>query len=405
MSLIRPPPWMRDLPELLPAWMRNSWHDVRVHFWAHICICVFEYLFFSDLFLKTLFLVWLGSHPIVNNRLVFGALALRYAEPEVAAKLGLAALQSSGDLVVELTLTSLVFLLHYWRSPGQPIPDDRYIAAWCALSSVVSTVIGAVDDYQGMRWWHRFAKINPAFLCKSAEPFSLYKTCSHYAALSLLVRELDFTFARHQDQVVEEADGTPKEELTAHKIWSCRVRFLLWGLLVRFSVNVAFELVSDASGSLQCWYTQQGMEFLDWLPPTLRQLPFRVCALGVHCLLRYRLIGWLMEMVDMWVNPEAHEDDENGEEDWDWDGENLDELDDEDLGDDDLEENLDDDDENDEGPAQDADNTGSEGIIGEMDEDEDGAGYVYIHPDDHTYDIKRDYKNSESQEDRPSQGE
>ncbi|KAK1971929.1 hypothetical protein LY78DRAFT_676456 [Colletotrichum sublineola] len=341
--------------------MRNRWHHVRVHFWAHVCICVFEYLFFSDLFLKTLFLIWLGNHPIVNNRLVFGSLALRYAEPEVAAKLGLAALQSSGDLVVELTLTSLVFLLHYWRSPGQPIPDDRYIVAWGALSSVVST-------------------INPAFLCTSAEPFSLYKTCSHYAALCLLVRELDFTFARHQDQVVEEADGTPEEELTAHKIWSCRVRFLLWGLLVRFSVNVAFELVSDASGSLQCWYTQQGMGFLDWLPPTLRQLPFRVCALGVHCLLRYRLIGWLMEMVDMWVNPEAHEDDENGQEDWDWDGENLDELDDEDLGDDVLEENLDDDDENDDGPAQDADN-------------------------DHTYAGERDYKNSESQEDRPSQGE
>ncbi|KAK1596929.1 uncharacterized protein LY79DRAFT_701136 [Colletotrichum navitas] len=381
----------------LPPWLRRIYYDAAVLASALIIIGVFECFFFRNVLLRALFFAWQGKR--LESRWLLGTLALTlFAERDVGIKLGLAALQSSADFAVELALALLVFPLHFWRSPGQAVPDPRYVAAWGALSSVASLVIGALDDYRGMSWWHTLARVNPAFLCRSAEPFSLYTTCSHYATLIFLFGRFNATFLEHLNQAEDDGDEAPEAELTARRIWTYRARFLLWALLARLSAIIAFELVSDASGSLQCWYSQAGMKFLDWLPHKLRRLPFTVCVLGVHYLFRYRSISWVIDLMDVLVNPENHQDDEDGEEDWDWDDEDLNDadLDDVDLNDADLDdidlEQEDEDgnehDENSEGPTDGTDSTDSEATPDETDagdEDEDVPDYVYIHKDDRGY--------------------
>ncbi|KAK1986717.1 hypothetical protein LZ30DRAFT_581450 [Colletotrichum cereale] len=317
---------MRGLGSLVPSRLRNTWHDLNVLGFALVCIGIFEHFFFSDAFLKTRFLIWVAKNTSVKNPWVFGALAwMMLAGREFGVKLALAALQSSVDLAIELALVFLVFPLHFWRSPERPLPDDRYIVAWGVLASAASTAVGALDDYHGSPWWHDLARVNPALLCRSAAPFSLYTTCSHYAALILLLAEVEHAFCYRQCAVEAEGSNAPEAELTARKIWVYRVRFLVWSLLMRLSISMAFELVSDASGSLQCWYVQQGMKFLDFLPRALRRVPFRVCVLGFHYLVRSWCFSWMVDLVDRWVNPENHQDDDDDdddhEEDRDWDDE------------------------------------------------------------------------------------
>ncbi|EFQ26813.1 hypothetical protein CGRA01v4_08917 [Colletotrichum graminicola] len=376
----------------LPRWQRKIYHDAAALASALIIISVFECFFFRNVFLRALFFAWQGQR--LESRWLLGTLALTlFAEREVGTKLGLAALQSSADFAVELALMLLVFPLHFWRSPGQPVPDPRHVAAWDVLSSVASLVVGALDDYHGMSWWHKLARVNPAFLCRSAGPVSLYTTCSHYATLVFLFGRLNAMFHEHLNQVEDDGDEAPEAELTARRIWTYRAHFLFWALLARLSAIVSFELVADASGCLQCWYFQAGMKFLDWLPLNPRRLPFTVCVLGVHYLSRYRFISWVIDLMDMLVNPENHEDDDE-----DWDDEDLNDadLDHIDLDDVDLEQEDDDeygdehdeDDEEGEGPEDDAGSADSEETTGETDdgdEDEDVPDYVYIHQDDRGY--------------------
>ncbi|KAK2045208.1 hypothetical protein LZ31DRAFT_617498 [Colletotrichum somersetense] len=390
-----------------------------------IFIGAFEYFFFRNIFLKTLFLAWRWKN--MQSSWLFVTLVLTlFADRRIRAKLSLAAWQSSSDFLVELGLMFPVIALHSWLSPRQPIPDQRYVAAWGALSSVVSAVFGAVDGNHEMYWWRKFSRVDPESLCNSAEPLSLYTTCSHYAALVLFLGELNSMFHDCQAEVEEESEKAPEAEFTPPRIRIYRNLFLFLSLLVRLSVLVAFALVSNASGSLQCWYAQEGMKFLDWLPHKLRYLPFGVCVFGVHCLVRCRSIKQLLEMM---VEPEDHEGDGNGEEDgdrddedWNDDGFNAEDFNDEgfnaeDLNHEDLEEDLedenddeededdededededdedddededDDDEDDDEDSTDDGDSIDIGGALGGMedwDDDEGGADYIYIHKDDAGY--------------------
>ncbi|GKT62230.1 hypothetical protein ColTof4_02145 [Colletotrichum tofieldiae] len=401
-ELGRHPPWMWGF-EHFPAWLRDIWHDVGCFLNAWLYVAIFEHFCFRDAFLRMVFLVLVGNHTIVKNRWLFGGLAFAaFGEIEVCKKFGHAVVQSSHAFFIELALIFLVFPLHFWQSPTRPIPEDGYVVAWGVLTSFVCAVADTLDDYYGMRKWHSLAERNPAFLCKSAEPFSLYTTCSHYAALILLIRELDFAFDGYQSDAIEEAEEALETELTTARIWMYRIRFLFWGLLVRLSVNMAFELVSDAAANLQCWYTQDGWKFLGWLPGSLRQLPFRVCFLGLHFVFRYRSVGWVIEQMHMWVYPEEYDEDDEDEDeddvDWDEDGEddentdeeNMDELDTDELDTDELdtyEEGTDGAD-----GTEDTDSTNGEKTVHETDdedededEDEDGPDYLYIHKDDYGY--------------------
>ncbi|KZL84281.1 hypothetical protein CI238_11154 [Colletotrichum incanum] len=390
-ELGRHPPWMRGF-ERFPEWLRDIWHDVGCFLIAWLYIAVFEYFCFRDVFLKTVFLVLIGNHTIVKSRWLFGALAFTvFGEIEVCKKFAHAVMQSSHVFFIELALIFLVFPLHFWRSPARLIPEDRYVVAWGVLTSFVCAVADKLDDHYGMRKWHSLAERNPAFLCKSAEPFSLYTTCSHYAALILLIRELDFTFDGYQSDAIEEAEEALEPELTTIRIWMYRIRFLFWGLLVQLSVNVAFELVSDAAGNVQCWYIQNGLEFLGRLPGSLRQLPFRVCFLGLHYVFRYRSVGWMIEQMHMWVYPEEYEDPEDDKDDEDEDEDDVDwneeDEDDEATGEVNTDEVDTDEEGSDEGGTHDADGTEDTNIsdsektvneIDEEDEDEDGNDYVYM---------------------------
>ncbi|KAK2030303.1 hypothetical protein LX32DRAFT_692642 [Colletotrichum zoysiae] len=380
-----------------------------------VLIGVFEYFFFSNIFLRTLFLAWRWRKM---SRWLFCPLILTlFADSGVRAKLSLAAWQSSSDFFVEVGLMFPVIALHSWLSPGQPIPDQRYVAAWGALSSVVSAVLGVMDGRHEM---------HPESLCTPPEPLSLYTTCSHYAALVLFLGELNAAFHCWEADIEEAGDEAPEAELTPPRIRVYRNSYLLCCLLVRLSVLVGFALVSNASGSLRCWYTQEGMKFLDWLPHNLRYLPFGVCVFGAHCLVRRYPIGRLLKMM---VEPEDHEGDGNGEEDGDRDGEdwnddvlNAEDFNDEgfnaeDFNDEDLEEDLedendeedeedededddedddddDDEDEDEDGEDGDEDSTDDEdgidfgGALGGMDDwddNEGGADYIYIHKDDAGY--------------------
>ncbi|OHW97585.1 hypothetical protein CSPAE12_03638 [Colletotrichum incanum] len=351
-ELGRHPPWMRGF-ERFPEWLRDIWHDVGCFLIAWLYIAVFEYFCFRDVFLKTVFLVLIGNHTIVKSRWLFGALAFTvFGEIEVCKKFAHAVMQSSHVFFIELALIFLVFPLHFWRSPARLIPEDRYVVAWGVLTSFVCAVADKLDDHYGMRKWHSLAERNPAFLCKSAEPFSLYTTCSHYAALILLIRELDFTFDGYQSDAIEEAEEALEPELTTIRIWMYRIRFLFWGLLVQLSVNVAFELVSDAA-------------------------------------------GWMIEQMHMWVYPEEYEDPEDDKDDEDEDEDDVDwneeDEDDEATGEVNTDEVDTDEEGSDEGGTHDADGTEDTNIsdsektvneIDEEDEDEDGNDYVYIHKDD-----------------------
>ncbi|GKT92734.1 hypothetical protein Ct61P_10584 [Colletotrichum tofieldiae] len=339
-------PWMWGF-EHFPAWLRDIWHDVGCFLNAWLYVAIFEHFCFRDVFLRMLFLVLVGNHTIVKNRWLFGGLAFAaFGEIEVCKKFGHAVVQSSHAFFIELALIFLVFPLHFWQSPTQPIPEDGYVVAWGVLTSFVCAVADKLDDYYGMRKWHSLAERNPAFLCKSAEPFSLYTTRSHYAALILLIRELDFAFDGYQSDAIEEAEEALETELTTARIWMYRIRFLFWGY----------------------WY--------DW---------------------------WVIEQMHMWVYPEEYDEDDEDEDeddvDWDEDGEgdentdeeNMDELDTDELDTDELDtDELDTDEEGTDGAdgTEDTDSTNGEKTVHETDdedEDEDGPDYLYIHKDDYGY--------------------
>ncbi|KAK2062939.1 hypothetical protein LY76DRAFT_623556 [Colletotrichum caudatum] len=409
--------------DALPLHLRKIHYHSSAVLSTVILIGAFEHFFFSNAFLKALFIVCEWKN--LESRWLFVTLVVTLlADRGIRAKLCLAALPSSLDFFVELGLMFPVMALHAWRPLGQPLPGQRYVVAWGVLSSVVSSVVSAALADGRHEWylWRRLAGADPESFCGSAEPLSLYTTCSHYAALALFLAELNSMFRDYRAQVEEECDEAPEAELTPPRIRMYRNRFLFWALWVRLSALVAFGLVSDASGSLQCWYAREGMEFLDWLPRRLRYLPFGVCAFVVHCLFRCRSIRQLLET--MFDDPEDLEGDGNGEEDgdrddedWDDDGFNAEGFDDEDLDEEDLEEGLedenddededededdedededdDDDDENDkddkdddEDSTDDGDSIDTGGAFGgtdDWDDDEGGADYIYIHKDDTGY--------------------
>ncbi|CCF47523.1 hypothetical protein CH063_15883 [Colletotrichum higginsianum] len=234
-----------------------------------------------------------------------------------------------------------------------------------------------------MREWRSLAEDNPAFFCEAgpADLFSMYTTFSHYAALILVVRELAHTFDGYQSRAVEEAgeavgavEAEGGAELTAFKIWVYRARFLFWELLMQFAISVAFELIADAAGSLQCWCIQSGMKLPDRLP------------------------AW----VHMWVFPEEHQhedEDDWDQDDWegsDWDDGDEDENDEEGdergddnrEGDDEEDDDEEDDDEEDDDGEDDDDQDNTSDTDEETDdrnEDEDEPDHIYIYKDDCGY--------------------
>lgn len=400
-------------PCALLAWLQDIWHDVGSYLNAQACILLFQKLFFRDVFLTTAFLVWVGRRVVVRNRWLFGVLASAgFADGEVGSKLLRAAAQSSSAFAVHLALASLVFPLVFWRSPALPIPGDRHLAAWDVLAPLARTAANWLGARKGMREWRSLAEDNPAFFCKAgpADVFSMYTTFSHYAALILVVRELAHTVDGYQSRAVEEAgeaveagEAEGEAELTAFRIWVYRARFLFWELLMQFAITVAFELIADAAGSLQCWCIQSGMKLPDRLPAWVRRLPFLGCFFSLHFALRHPTVSWAIDQVHMWVFPEEHQhedEDDWDEDDWegsDWDDGDEDENDEEgdERGDDNGEgddgeggdeEDDDEEDGDEEEDDDDQDNTSdTDEETDDRNEDEDEPDHIYIYKDDCGY--------------------
>ncbi|WQF83317.1 hypothetical protein CDEST_08331 [Colletotrichum destructivum] len=390
----------RRRPCALLAWLQDIWHDVGSYLNAQACILLFQKLFFRDVFLTTAFLVWVGRRAVVRNRWLFGVLASAgFADGEVGSKLVRAAARSSSAFAVHLALAFLVFPLDFWRSPAQPIPGDRHLAAWDVLAPLARTAANWLGAREGMREWRSLAEANPAFFCKAgpADLFSMYTAFSHYAALILVVRELARTFDGYQSRAVEEAgeavEAEGEAELTAFSIWVYRARFLFWELLMQLAINVAFELIADAAGSLQCWCIKSGMKLQDRLPGPVRRLPFLVCFFSLHFALRHPTVSWAIDQVHMWVFPEEHQ--HADEDDWegrDWgDGDEDDETEDDEEEEDDGNEEGEEDDGTEEGGDKeddddDQDNTSdTDEETDDENEDADEPDHIYMYKDDCGY--------------------